>query len=138
MAGMDARFWGGIHFPLFLCCVSVFRFTCATERILFIFCGFNRDREEQQERFALSGYRVFLAQLDAASEAIDLSAAAELWFVETTFSPKTMRQMGSRISNVNQTKNTFVKVCYIEVSIDESIQASLLRLWSAIKEVTHG
>ena len=41
-------FGSGIHFPLFLSCVSVFRFTCATERILFIFCGFNRDREEQQ------------------------------------------------------------------------------------------
>ncbi len=41
-------FGSGIHFPLFLSCVSVFRFTCATELILFIFCGFNRDREEQQ------------------------------------------------------------------------------------------
>ena len=79
--------------------------------------------------------RVFLAQIDAAGEAIDLSAAAELWFVETTFSPKAMKQMGSRISNVNQTKNTFVKVCYIEGSIDEQIQASLLRLWKSIKGV---
>ena len=79
--------------------------------------------------------RVFLAQIDAAGEAIDLSAAAELWFVETTFSPRAMKQMGSRISNVNQTKNTFVKVCYIEGSIDEQIQASLLRLWKSIKEV---
>ena len=43
--------------------------------------------------------------------------------------------MGSRISNVNQTKNTFIKVCMIEGSIDEAIQASLLRLWTSIKEV---
>jgi SNF2 family DNA or RNA helicase len=98
-----------------------------------------KEREYLQTLFISDPLRrVFLAQLDAASEAIDLSAAAELWFVETTFSPKTMRQMGSRISNVNQTKNTFVKVCFIESSIDEAIQASLLRLWSAIKEVTHG
>ncbi len=79
--------------------------------------------------------RVFLAQIDAAGEAIDLSAAAELWFVESNFSPKSMKQMGSRISNVNQTKNTFVKVCMIENSIDEAIQASLLRLWASIREV---
>jgi hypothetical protein len=78
---------------------------------------------------------VFLAQIDAASEAIDLSAADTLWFVETTFSPKSMQQMGSRISNVNRSRTTFVKVCYVENSIDEAIQASLLRLWSAIKEV---
>ncbi len=80
-------------------------------------------------------HRIFLAQIEAAGEAIDLSAAAELWFVETTFSPKAMKQMSARISNVNQMKNTFVKVAYIEGSIDEAIQASLMRLWKSIKEV---
>ena len=95
-----------------------------------------QDRLECEVEFRLDPKcRVFLAQIDAAGEAIDLSAAAELWFVETTFSPKAMKQMGSRISNVNQTKNTFIKVCMIEGSIDEAIQASLLRLWTSIKEV---
>ena len=80
-------------------------------------------------------YRIFLAQIDAAGEAIDLSAAAELWFVESVFSPKSMKQMAARISNVNQQKNTFVKVAYISGSIDEAIQASLIRLWQSIREV---
>ena len=93
-------------------------------------------REIAQQRFSTDPkVRVFLAQIDAAGEAIDLSAAPELWFCETTFSPKAMKQMASRISNVNQTKNTFVKVAFIEGSIDEAIQASLLRLWLSIKEV---
>ena len=96
------------------------------------------ERDYQQTLFISDPLRrPFLAQIEAAGEAIDLSAAAELWFVESTFSPKSMKQMSHRISNVNQTKPTFVRVCYIENSIDEAIQASLLRLWSAIKEVTH-
>jgi SNF2 family DNA or RNA helicase len=94
-------------------------------------------RESQQALFSTPGVdrHVFLAQIDAAGEAIDLSAAAELWFVESTFSPKSMKQMASRISNVNQQRNTFVKVAFIEGSIDEAIQSSLLRLWKSIKEV---
>lgn len=93
-------------------------------------------RELEQSMFAeRPPLRVFLAQIDAAGEAIDLSAAAELWFCEFVFSPKSMKQMAARISNVNQTKTTFVKCCCIEGSIDESIQASLLRLWKSIKEV---
>ena len=77
MAGMDARFWGGIHFPLFLCCVSVFRFTCATERILFIFCGFNRDREgeqvEQESGMSQQDAQAFIERMksdDAFREAV--------------------------------------------------------------------
>ena len=93
-------------------------------------------REVAQQRFSTDPtVRVFLAQIDAAGEAIDLSAAPELWFVESVFSPKSMKQMASRISNVSQTKNTFVRVCYIDGSIDEAIQASLLRLWQSIREV---
>ena len=93
-------------------------------------------RETAQERFKTDPrVRVFLAQIDAAGEAIDLSAAPELWFCESSFSPKAMKQMASRISNVNQQKNTYVKVAYIEGSIDEAIQASLLRLWQSIREV---
>jgi hypothetical protein len=79
--------------------------------------------------------RVFLGQIEAAGEAIDLSAAAELWFVETVFSPKSMKQMSLRITNHGQTRQAFVKVCVLEGSIDEALQASLMRLWTAIREV---
>ncbi len=93
-------------------------------------------RAERIHRFQTRlGHGVFLAQIDACGEAIDLSAAAELWFVESVFSPKSMAQMSARISNVDKTKTTFVKVAYIENSIDEAIQASLLRLWRSINQV---
>lgn len=79
--------------------------------------------------------RVFLAQIVAAGEAIDLSAAAMLWFVEASFTPKDMKQMSLRITNHTQTRQAIVRVCVIEGSIDEAIQSSLLRLWTAIREV---
>lgn len=96
----------------------------------------SRDREAAEMTFRTSGsHRVFLGQIQAAGEAIDLSAAAELWFVETSFSPKDQAQASKRITNVTQTRNTYVRVCCIEGSIDEALQASLLRLWTAINGV---
>ena len=79
--------------------------------------------------------RVFLGQIEAAGESIDLSTAAVLWFVETAFSPKSMKQMSLRITNHGQKRQAVVKVCALEGSIDEALQASLMRLWTAIREV---
>lgn len=79
--------------------------------------------------------RVFLGQIIAAGEAIDLSAAGELLFVETSFVPKDMRQMSDRITNVTQTRLTRVRVATLEGSIDDALQASLMRKWSSIRKV---
>jgi SNF2 family DNA or RNA helicase len=81
------------------------------------------------------GSRVFLAQIAAAGEAIDLSAAAELLFVETSFVPAQMRQMSDRITNVNQARMTRVRVATLAGSIDDALQAILLRKWSSIRKV---
>lgn len=79
--------------------------------------------------------RVFLAQIVAAGEAIDLSAASELLFVETSFVPKDMRQMSDRITNIKQTRNTRVRVATLAGSIDDALQATLMRKWSSIRKV---
>ena len=100
--------------------------------------GSTPDAQRQKNVDAFSskeGPRVFLAQIEAAGESIDLSAAAVLWFVETAFSPKSMKQMSLRITNHTQQRQAFVKVCTLAGSIDEAIQASLMRLWTAIREV---
>lgn len=81
------------------------------------------------------GARVILAQIEAAGEAIDLSAACELLFVETTFVPKQMRQMSDRIANITQARNTRVRVATLEGSIDDALQAVLLKKWSSIRKV---
>lgn len=93
-------------------------------------------REQAEQRFLHDpSCRVFLAQLEAASEAIDLSSAATLWFCETAFSPRIMSQMSLRITNFKQARQAIVRVCVLENSIDEAVNDSLLRLWSSIREV---
>jgi SWI/SNF-related matrix-associated actin-dependent regulator 1 of chromatin subfamily A len=95
----------------------------------------NAKRGANVERFNRGDARVFLAQIEAAGEAIDLSASAMLWFAETTFSPRAMRQMSLRITNLNQKRQCFVKVCTLAGSIDEAVQGRLLMLWTAIRNV---
>lgn len=79
--------------------------------------------------------RVFIGQIQAASEAIDLSAATELVFAESSFQPAQMKQAALRITNFGQAGAPRVRVATIEGSIDDAIQSSLLRKWAAIKEV---
>ena len=95
-----------------------------------------KDREAAEQAFNKTNrHRVMLGQIQAAGEAIDLSSAAVLWFVETSFTPKDQAQAALRITNVTQKRNTYFRVCCIEGSIDEAVQAALIRLWTAIKGV---
>lgn len=81
------------------------------------------------------GPRVFLAQAQAAAEAIDLSAAAELLFVEMSFVPKDGAQMALRVTNRNQSRRPRVRVAFMEGSIDEPITALLLRRTRDIERI---
>ena len=92
-------------------------------------------RANNIRRFERGDARVFLAQIEAAGESVDLSASSVMWFVETVFSPRAMKQMSLRITNLNQKRQPIVRVCVLEDSIDEAVQASLLRLWTAISAV---
>lgn len=91
------------------------------------------DRTARVRRFATGeANRVFLAQIAACGEAIDLSASAEMWFAETVFTPAQMAQMGARITNLNQPKQCLVKVVALADSIDELIQDRLVDLSRSI------
>lgn len=92
-------------------------------------------RDANVKAFQDGKARVFLGQIQAAGEAIDLSAASELIFVEPSFIPKDMAQMAFRITNFGQARQTRVRVATLDNSIDDAIQASLLRKWSSINEV---
>jgi SWI/SNF-related matrix-associated actin-dependent regulator 1 of chromatin subfamily A len=93
-------------------------------------------RGEHEQRFLHDPtVRVFVGQIQAAGEAIDLSSAATLWFAESSFVPKDMAQMSKRITNYGQTRQCFVRVCVLESSIDEAINEILIRLWASIKGV---
>jgi SWI/SNF-related matrix-associated actin-dependent regulator 1 of chromatin subfamily A len=93
-------------------------------------------REIEQARFKIPGCNVFLAQIIAAGESIDLSAADVMWIVEHSFTPKDLQQMAMRICNVNKRRNTFVKLVTLADSIDEAIQRQVLNLSFSIDAVT--
>ena len=84
---------------------------------------------------APDGPKIFLGQIQAAGEAIDLSAAAELIFVEMSSVPKDGSQMALRVTNHNQKQRPRVRVASIAGSIDEPIQNALLRKIKTINEV---
>jgi hypothetical protein len=94
-----------------------------------------RDREFNVSRFTSGDARVFLGQIAAAKEAIDLSAACELWFAQSVFTPADMQQMAARIVNVSQKRTPIVRLCYIDNSIDEALQATVARLSFSIGQV---
>lgn len=79
--------------------------------------------------------RVFLGQIVACGEAIDLSAAAELIFAESSSVPKDMKQAALRVTNHGQRRQPRVRVAALEGSIDEALQAILVRKVEAIKGV---
>jgi SWI/SNF-related matrix-associated actin-dependent regulator of chromatin subfamily A-like protein 1 len=94
------------------------------------------DREKAVQSFqSIDGARVCIGQIIAAGEAIDLSAAAELIFVESSFVPKDMKQAALRVTNHEQTRQTRVRVAALEGSIDEALQAIVIRKVSTNKEV---
>lgn len=94
-----------------------------------------KHRYEAVEKFSKGGFRVFIGQMVACGEAIDLSAAADLIFVESSFVPKDMAQAALRITNHTQERQPRVRVAALEGSIDEAVQAVLLRKVATNKEV---
>lgn len=92
-------------------------------------------RQGQVDRFQRGDARVFVGQMQAAGEAIDLSASAELWFVEKSFVPKDMSQAALRITNHSQKRQALVRVCAMEGSIDEALTAILTRKVQTIRQL---
>jgi SNF2 family DNA or RNA helicase len=94
------------------------------------------NRQRAVDRFRDNpAIRVFVGQIVAAGEAIDLSAAATLWFVESSFQPAQMKQASLRVTNFGQARQVVVRVCALEGSIDDAVQTTLLRKWASIRKV---
>ena len=97
-----------------------------------------KERETLESRFRLKKHGVFLAQIKAAGEAIDLSAASEMWCVETSLGPGDMDQISKRVVNINATRTPLVRVVTLEGTIDQILQEILIRLWLPINQVLTG
>lgn len=71
--------------------------------------------------------RVMIGQIQAAGEAIDLSAADEVMFVEASWVPKDNQQAAARVVNIGKNKPTFAWFATLADSIDEKIQRTVAR-----------
>lgn len=92
-------------------------------------------RQAEVDAFQHGDARVFVGQIQAAGEAIDLSASANLMFVETSFVPKDMAQAAMRITNHTQRRQCVVRVAALAGSIDEALAAILTRKVATIRKV---
>ncbi len=92
-------------------------------------------RDTAIQHFQRGFARVFVGQILAAGEGIDLSSAAELMFVEYSFVPKDMAQAAMRITNHTQTRQCRVRVAALEGSIDEATARILTRKVATIRNV---
>lgn len=93
-----------------------------------------QERDAEVRRFH-GDARVFVGNIIAAGEAIDLSAAAELWFCELSFVPKDMAQAALRITHHHQKRQPLVRVCALAGSVDEALSAVVTRKVASIRTI---
>jgi SNF2 family DNA or RNA helicase len=81
--------------------------------------------------------RVFIGQINIVSEAIELTAASNVWFIESDWTPKTMHQAVSRAHRYGQPSSVNARILALEGSIDVAIARVLerkIRTFDAILE----
>lgn len=79
--------------------------------------------------------RVFVAQIQAAGEAITLTAACQALYVEASFTPKDMHQSVRRILRRGQTRPCLVRVAALAGSIDEALMRIVTRKVETIRTI---
>jgi SWI/SNF-related matrix-associated actin-dependent regulator 1 of chromatin subfamily A len=73
------------------------------------------------------GCRIIIGQITALSEGVTLTAADMMYFAEQSWVPTENAQAVRRIYRIGQKSRCLIKVPFLPLSIDESIQAALTR-----------
>jgi SWI/SNF-related matrix-associated actin-dependent regulator of chromatin subfamily A-like protein 1 len=95
-----------------------------------------RQREIIQRQFREDKAKtLFVGQIQAAGEAIDLSVADELVFLQSSYVPKDNEQAANRIRNINKDRPVFVRFATLAGSIDEHIQSIAKRKLQDIRKI---
>jgi SWI/SNF-related matrix-associated actin-dependent regulator of chromatin subfamily A-like protein 1 len=94
--------------------------------------------DEFQGRVADKVLDWLAVHIDIASTAIDLTAANDVVFAETTWVPKDVQQAAMRCMGVNQTKPVLARIMSLKGSIDEAISDTIVRKYRTISKIeTH-
>jgi SWI/SNF-related matrix-associated actin-dependent regulator 1 of chromatin subfamily A len=95
-----------------------------------------RKRGEEVERFNTDkDCKVFVGQIKAAGEAIDLSAAEHIVFCEASWTPGENIQAMRRASGPRQKASVWVRFAYLAGSIDENVMRANARKTATINRV---
>lgn len=98
--------------------------------------GSTKDRFAEIDRFQNDpNCRVFIGQLKAAGEIIDLSAAENVLFAEASWTPGDNEQAMFRALGKNQTKPVLVRFTYLNGSVDEAVNRALARKIATISQL---
>jgi SNF2 family DNA or RNA helicase len=73
--------------------------------------------------------------IDIASTAIDLTAANDVVFAETTWVPKDVQQAAMRCMGINQSKRVLARIMSLKGSIDEAISETIVRKSRTISKI---
>lgn len=85
-------------------------------------------RDDLAQRFQTDPYtRLFLGQIDACGEALTLTAASHVYFVETSTVPKRNYQAASRAHRIGQTAGLNVRILSLLTSKDDDVQRAMVK-----------
>lgn len=73
--------------------------------------------------------------IDIASTAIDLTAAQDVIFAETSWVPKDVLQAAMRCMGVNQTKAVLARIMSLKGSLDEAVNDTIVRKHKMISKI---
>lgn len=79
--------------------------------------------------------RVFIGQITAAGQSITLTSAANLMFVEASWSPKVNEQVRDRVYRIGQERQVTIRFASIPGSIDDIVMQVLRRKLSTLNEL---
>lgn len=95
-----------------------------------------RDRQEAIDGFQNNpGTRVFCGQIQACGTAINLTAASDVVFVESSWVPSDNSQAASRAHRIGTKSAVLVRFLALAGSVDELVQDALARKTAAISQI---
>jgi SWI/SNF-related matrix-associated actin-dependent regulator 1 of chromatin subfamily A len=99
----------------------------------------NKDRQPIIDAFQgrVPGRRInaLAVHLDIGSIGIDLTAASDVVFAETSWVPKDVLQAAMRCQGVNQTKPVLARIMSLKGSLDEAINETIVRKHRMISKI---
>ena len=92
-------------------------------------------RDELIKDFQSGKTNLFIGNIAACSEGVDLSRADQVVFVEATWQTSALEQASSRVENINKNNNAVIYLLTIANSLDHTILKKILKKKQIINQI---